>query len=58
MGKNLDSKGYLMPGPRDDLVPLFQVLDPDGNPVEIESIWENCSGLSVQIRYDEEWDKI
>ncbi len=47
-----------MPGPRDDLVPLFQVLDPDGNPVEIESIWENCSGLSVQIRYDEEWDKI
>ena len=53
MGKNLDSEGYLMPGYRDDLVPLFQVIGPDGNPVKIEHIWENCSGLSVQIWYDE-----
>ena len=67
MGQNLDSKGYLMPGPRDDLKPLLQdllyplhILDYYGNPVEIESIWENCSGLfvKIQIQYDEEWDKI
>ncbi len=53
MDKNLDSKGYLVPGCRKDLELLFQVLDPDGNPMEIESIWENCSDLFVQVRYDE-----
>ena len=58
MGKNLDSNGYLVPGPRKDLEPLFQVIGPGGNPVEIESIYVNCSGLLVQIRYEEEWDKI
>ena len=53
MGKNLDSNGYLVPGRRKDLELLYEVFGPDGLPVEIESIWENCSGLFVQIRYDE-----
>ena len=40
------------PGYRDELKKLFVLKDIYDNPIEIEHIWENCSGLSVQFYYD------